>query len=130
MEQQDGFDIARAKDIAYVNSWVKKMIAQSEMSMGDYISENGTPYEDPNGFRLYEIQTQGGAEGGGESIHAIYAIVTGNVVSEKFYDAELVNDAIAYVKFSGSYYSYNGEEWNDNVIFVNPMVVQTVIFKA
>lgn len=105
------------------HAWLEEYLATNEMSDGPSEYGFNINYNQPlGGLVMIQVDSEGGFEGGGDYADVVYAIApVGN-------DAEKgrVKDAVFYVRYTGSYSSYNGTEWDEDAIIVQPIDVTVV----
>ena len=97
MSVEDTKALILSDTIAYFNQVLDE--AGEHLSVFDY---SGSP-EAINGFELKEVYSEGGYEGGGEHAEVVVGIFHGN-------------EALAYIRFTGFYNSYEGTEWDTSSV--------------
>jgi len=108
-------------------SGIEYMLEENSYDMSKHYDPNKTHYDTNstvfNGTTLINMSyyDEGGYEGGGDYVSRVYAIC-------------LIDDSgkakpVAFIKHNGSYSSYEGTEWDEEVSIVHPkqvMVTQWV----
>jgi hypothetical protein len=104
-------------------AWLQEFISSNNMCDGPGEYGYHLDYTKPlGGLIMIEVASDGGYEGGGEYTDKVYAVAPeGNIVK-----GGRVKDAAFYVRYSGSFSSYNGTEWDEDPQIVKPVDVTVV----